>query len=135
MSSESWLLPQGAEGSGMLAAHGLGIPPCCSLGVAGTSLCLPGKGPVEVSDPANPRSRTVANARSERLGLKDFQGWSPLLSGYVSQGCTTLPRKEFFLMSYLNWPGCNLSTLSLTYCKDFGSILPVSALQVTVDFS
>lgn len=42
-------------------------------------------------------------------------------------------------MPYLNWPGCNVCLLlyvlvPLTYWKDLGSILPVSDLQVNVDF-
>ena len=48
---------------------------------------------------------------SAELRLKNFQGWRPLLSEYMSQGCTTLPGKEFFLVAHLNRPGCKLCLL------------------------
>lgn len=83
--------------------------------------------------------RAAGARRAKAEKLKSFQGWSPLLSGCMSQGCTTLLQREFFLMPYLNWPGCNFClllyvTVPLTYWKDLGSILPVFALQVNVDF-
>lgn len=99
---------------------------------------------MEVSDPANPCSRTVANAGSEQLGLcrakaeKLRSMETPPLWVHVP-GLHHSSREGVFPNALLEPAGLQSLPLAscsivLTFWKDFGSILPVSALQVTVDF-
>lgn len=130
-----------AEGRRLISTHfGVTLPPNLSW----TYKSAGGKGPVEVSDLANPWIRTVANIGSGQLGLcrakaeklprmENLPLWVHVSGLHHPFGEGVFPNAPPELARLQSLPVASYYIV-LTCWKDFSSILPVSALQVTVGF-